>query len=105
MKLNSEKKVVAALKTMPYVNWDRIASVNLEREAVSVYGWVPNPKSESRMDFVLVDFVEGEAVRYVTSSVKYSPLIAEALDFEHAPCVRMEEVLPSLAVERAGVER
>ena len=85
-----DKKIEDLLTSLHFVKWDRFVEFD---DTIIIYGWID--KSDSRKDFVTLQVAP--TVDYVTSSVKYSPIINKILGFtdeehETSKCQRVENV-------------
>lgn len=79
------------LNNFPEVMWDRwIGSFR----DFTIFGWVK--RKDERFDFLVLDIVRGEVVRFRTSSAKLSKSISERLNFTHEECRRVEDHFDSV---------
>lgn len=76
--------VTEVLEKLNFVKWDRFSGF-------FVFGWIE--REDSYKDFVVVEFVNGNPVMFVTSSKKYSKKISKLLYLEvsHEKCKRVED--------------
>ena len=85
-----DPKIEKLLTSLHFVKWDRFVEFD---DTIIIYGWID--KSDSRKDFVTLQVAP--TVDFVTSSVKYSPIINKILGFtdeehETAKCQRVENI-------------
>lgn len=87
------------LRALDFVTWDRYTLTNqgiTGLEEYKVYGWIAR-EEDAYKDFVVLTVTEytddKHEVGYITSSSKYSEIIAEVLEIDgnHNPCIRVED--------------
>lgn len=79
------------MNRLPMVTWDRCVRPG---DWLIVYGWIDRAQ-DTRKDFVVVEFYDGELYGATTSSARWSAEISQQLfaGAGHSDCERIRDVL------------
>ena len=86
-------KAEKILNLFPEVTWDRYAG---DYDNFVIYGWID--RDDQYKDFLVMEFEEGQATSFTTSSAKYSKDFSERLGWQefHSDCKRVENIFQNV---------
>jgi len=84
-------KITNWLNKLPVVRWDRISQ---KVGHIYAFGWID--REDEYKDFIVIDFVNGEPVDYVSSDIKYNLEHRRILGLFTQKCQRIEKCFPDV---------